>query len=70
MRKSNRNSLPGLCSSLDEGVRVKTKIIDLLSAFDPVVHDRLITKIAASGGDSSVVVWVSDFPLCCRRAII
>jgi hypothetical protein len=36
-------------------------IIDFSKAFDLVSHDRLLTKLAASGVDSRVVVWVGDF---------
>ena len=36
-------------------------IIEFSKAFDLVSHDRLLTKLAASGVDSRVVVWVRDF---------
>jgi hypothetical protein len=32
-------------------------------AFDLVPHDRLLTKIVASGEDSRVVAWVRQFLL-------
>jgi hypothetical protein len=40
------------------GDRVDAIIIDFSKAFDLVPHDRLLAKIAASGVDSRVVVWV------------
>jgi len=40
-----------------------TLIIDLSKAFDLVTHDRLLTKIAATGVDLRVVVWVKEFLL-------
>ena len=36
-------------------------IIDFCKAFDLVPHDRLLTKLAASGEDSRVVIWVREF---------
>ena len=36
-------------------------IIDFSKAFDLVPHDRLLTKLAASGVDSTVVVCVREF---------
>jgi hypothetical protein len=41
--------------------------IDVLyfsKAFDLVPHDRLLPKIAASGVDSRVAVWIREFLLC------
>jgi hypothetical protein len=38
-------------------------IIDFSKDFDLVPHDRLLTKLAASGVDSKVVVWVREFPV-------
>ena len=38
-------------------------IIDFSKVFDLVPHDRLLTKIAATGVDSRVVVWVKEFLL-------
>ena len=35
--------------------------IDLSKAFNLVPHDRLLMKLAASGVDSRVVVWVKEF---------
>ena len=36
-------------------------IIDFSKAFDLVPHDRLLKKIAASGVDSRVVIWIREF---------
>jgi hypothetical protein len=36
-------------------------IIDFSKALDLVPHDRLLKKIAASGQDSRIVVWIRDF---------
>jgi len=36
-------------------------IIDFSKAFDLVPNDRLLKKIAASGVDSKVVVWIKEF---------
>ena len=44
-----------------EAVRLDVIIIDFLKAFDPVPHDRLLKKIANSGVDSRVVVWIREF---------
>jgi hypothetical protein len=38
-------------------------IIDFSKVFDLVPHGRLITKIANSGLDSRVVVWIWEFLL-------
>jgi len=38
-------------------------ITDYLKAFDLVPHDRLHTKIVATGMDLRVVVWVKGFLL-------
>ena len=50
-----------VADSLDEGVVIDAIIIDFSKAFDLVPHDRLLTKLTASGGDSRVVVWVREF---------
>jgi hypothetical protein len=49
-----------IADSLDNGGRLHAIIIDFSKAFDLVPHDRLLTKIAASGVDSRVVVWVGN----------
>ena len=51
-----------IADSLDEGVRTDTIIMDFSKAFDLVPRDRLLTKIAATGVDLRVVVWIKkDF---------
>ena len=49
--------------SLDNGDRIEAIIIDYSKAFDLVPHGRLLTKIANSGVDSRVVVWIREFVL-------
>jgi hypothetical protein len=48
---------------LDEGVRTDAIVIDFSNTFDLVTHDRLLMKIAESGVDLRVVVWVKEFLL-------
>jgi hypothetical protein len=60
-------------NSPDNGGRIDAIIIDFSKAFNFVPHDRLLTKIAASGVDSRVVVWIREFLLGrtqSRKAII
>jgi hypothetical protein len=45
-----------ISDSLDEAVMLEAIIIDFSKAFD-----RLLKKIAASGVDSGVVVWIREF---------
>ena len=52
-----------IADSLDEGVRTGTIIIDFSQTFSLVPHDRLLTKIVATGVDLWVVVWVKEFLL-------
>jgi len=52
-----------IADSLEEGVRTDATIIDFSNAFDLVPHDKLLTKVAATGVDLSVVVWVKGFLL-------
>jgi hypothetical protein len=52
-----------ITGSLDNGGRLDALIIDFTNAFDLVRYDRLLTKIAASGVDSRIVVWVREFLL-------
>ena len=47
----------------DEEFRAFTVINDFSKAFDLDPHDRLFTKIAATGVDLTVVVWVKEFLL-------
>jgi hypothetical protein len=52
--------LRDIADSLDEGDRIDAIIIDFSKDFDLVPYDRLLTKIAASGVNSVVVVCVRD----------
>jgi len=47
--------------SLDNGDKIGAIIVDFSKAFDLVPHGRLLTKIANSGVDSRVVVWIREF---------
>ena len=50
-----------IADPLDKGIGIDAIIIDFSKAFDLVPHYRLLTKLAALGLDSSVVVWVREF---------
>ena len=50
-----------IAGSLDEGGRIDAIIIEFSKDFGLVPHDRLFTKLAASGVVSRVVVWVKEF---------
>ena len=50
-----------IADSLDEGVRTDAIIIDFSKAFDLVPHDRLLTKMTATGVDFRGVVLVKEF---------
>ena len=52
-----------LVDSLDNRDRIETIITDFSKAFDLVPHGRLLTKIANTGVDSRVVVWIREFLL-------
>jgi hypothetical protein len=52
-----------IADSLDNGYRFDAIIVDFSKAFDLVPHGRLLTKIANSGVDARVVVWVREFLL-------
>ena len=52
-----------ISDTLDEACRLDAIIIDLSKSFDLVLHDRLLKKIAASGVDSRVVIWIREFPI-------
>ena len=58
-----------IADSLDEGVGIDAIIIDFSRAFDLVPHDRLLTKLTASGVDSRVVVWVREFLVGRRKRV-
>jgi hypothetical protein len=49
--------------SLDNGDRIDAIIIDFSKAFHLVSHGQLLTKIAKSGVDSRVVVWITEILL-------
>ena len=53
--------MPDIADSLDEGFGIYAIIIDFSKVFDLVPRDRLLTKLAASGVGSRVVVWVREF---------
>ena len=48
---------------LDNGDRVVAVVVDFSKAFDLVPHGRLLVKIAESGVDTKVVVWIREFLL-------
>ena len=50
-----------IADSLDKGVGEDAIIIDFSKAFDLVSHDRLLMKLAVSGVELSVVIWVREF---------
>ena len=52
-----------IADSLDNGDKIDALIVDFSKAFDLVPHGRLLTKIANSGVDSKVVVWIRKFIL-------
>jgi hypothetical protein len=52
-----------IADSLDEGVRADAIEKRSWYAFDLVPHDRLLTKIVATGVDLRVVIWVKEFLL-------
>ena len=52
-----------IADSMDEGVKTDAILIYFSRGLDLVPHDRLLTKIAATGVDLSVVVWAKEFLL-------
>ena len=52
-----------IADSVDNGDMIEAIVFDFSKAFDLVPHDRLLMKIAISGVDSRVVVWVREFLL-------
>ena len=50
-----------IADSLDNGDKIDAIIVDFSKAFDLVPHGRLLKKIANSGVDSRVVVWIREF---------
>ena len=53
--------MPGSSGLFGRGVGIDAIIIDFSKAFDLVLRDWLLTKLAASGVDPRVVVWVREF---------
>ena len=58
-----------LRDSLDGGVGIDAIIIDFSKVSDLVPHNRLLTKLMASGVDSRVLVWLGEF-LVGRRQMV
>jgi hypothetical protein len=50
-----------IADSMDDGDRIDAIVIDFSKAFDLVLHDRLLMKIAIAGVDSRTVTWVREF---------
>jgi hypothetical protein len=50
-----------IADSMDNGVKVDAIIVDFSKAFDLVPHGRLLAKIANSGVDKRVTVWIREF---------
>jgi hypothetical protein len=44
-------------------------IIDFSKAFDLVPHDGLLKKIASSGVDPRVVIWIREFLIDCSQTV-
>ena len=65
----NGNAGQDIADSLDNGERIDAIIIDFSKAFDLVPHGRLLTKIANSGVDSRLVVWIKEFLLGSTRRV-
>ena len=64
-RYSSESQIIKICQdisdTLDEVAGLDLIIRDFSEAFDLVPHDRLLKKIAASGMDSRVVIWIREF---------
>jgi retron-type reverse transcriptase len=54
---------------LDNGHTIDAIIVDFSKAFDLVPHGRLLTKIAKSGVDSRVVIWIRELLLVCTQRV-
>jgi hypothetical protein len=52
-----------IADALDNGERFDAIIAEFSKAFDLVSHGRLLVKIADSGVDARVVVWIREFLL-------
>jgi retron-type reverse transcriptase len=59
-----------IADALNEGVRTGTIVIDFSKSFDLVPHDTLLTKIAETGLDLRIVLWVKEFLLGCSQRVI
>ena len=58
-----------IADCIDKGDKIDAVIISFSKAFDSVPHGRLLTKIAKSGVDSRVVVWIREFLLGRRQRV-
>jgi hypothetical protein len=56
-----------ITNPLDKGARTDAIIINFSKGINLVPNDRLLTKIAATGLDLRVVVWVKEFLLGCSH---
>ena len=52
-----------VADSMDNGDKIDAIRVDFSKAFDLGPHGRLLTKIANSGLDSRLVVWIREFLL-------
>jgi hypothetical protein len=50
-----------IANTLDNGDRIDAIIVDFSKASDLAPHGRLLTKIAISGLDSRIVIWIREF---------
>jgi len=50
-----------IADSLDDGARMHATIIDSSKAYSLVPYDHLLMKMAASGMDLRVVIWVREY---------
>ena len=48
-------------SSFDRRLQTDVEILDFLKAFDPVPHDRLLSKLAHYGINKNICHWISTF---------
>jgi hypothetical protein len=55
--------------SLDKGDTIDAIIADFTKAFDLVPHGQLLTKIANSGVETRVIVWIREFLLVCMQRV-
>jgi hypothetical protein len=58
-----------IADSLHNGDRIDAIIVEFSNAFDLVPRGRLLTKIANSGVDARVVVWIREFLLGCTQSV-